>query len=154
MVGMSDGDDNIVDLTAKRSLREIRSAAGRKGAACAKETNNKPAKGKGTGIPAMGEGVGGPARPRGRLFSSDHQPTKPRRIYSPEELEALAQEGLEVMAEMMRTAESEYVRGVFAEKVRNQIVGTPVGRVITDRQAIALPGAVKAVFPKAVNGGD
>lgn len=151
---MAMGDDKIVGIKTRKPLSEAQREARRKGTARSKQTNNKPASGHdASGIPALGEGYGGPANGCGTPFSADHQPSERRGPRTPEELLALADEALDKMVNTMRNSKSDYVQATIAERVRNQIVGTPVQRIIADRQPIAMPGAIVAVFPKAVNGG-
>jgi hypothetical protein len=48
----------------------------------------------------------------------------------------VAHEALEAMVDIMRTSTYEATRLAAAEKVRNQIIGTPISRTIVDRQPI------------------
>lgn len=83
--------------------------------------------------PPQGPGWGGPAKGAGTPESFAAVRNMRR---SPEEREALADEALETMVKVMRDSDYEGVRLAAAEKVRNQVLGTPVQRTIIDNQPI------------------
>lgn len=88
-----------------------------------------------SGIPASGPGWGGEAKGPGIPLAEYHQRVRSPPA-SPAEREALAQEALETMVAVMRDSEYDATRLAAAEKVRNQIMGTPIQRTIVDHQPI------------------
>lgn len=128
---MTDDSDNIITLKPRRGGSKKNPGKG-------KAPWNKPAR----GLPATGMGWGGAPKGKGQPPGNNDGfkayralPLEDKRNYMLER-EAQAQEALDVMVTVMRGSEHEALRLAAAEKVRNQIMGTPIQRTIVDKQTI------------------
>jgi hypothetical protein len=128
---MTDDSDNIVPLPKPK-----------KGGSKRNPGVGKPVYG-GPAMGAGGPGWGGPAKGKGKPPGSDGDALRKWHALDAEtrrqhllDRESQAQEALDVMVNIMREAEHDAIRLAAAEKVRNQIMGTPIQRTIVDKQPI------------------